>query len=107
MTSSRPPKIIKTDIEGNLKKNIVKFLKSKGCKVRINKQDATTSAAFPDLTFFLEGFYGMIETKAHKNSPWRPGQKEAIEFWDNWSWARGVYLENWEEVKKELEEILK
>lgn len=104
---SKPPKILKDDVEGKLKKDIVKFLKSKGCKVRINKQDATTASAFPDLTFFYEGFYGMIETKAHKSSKWRPGQKEAIEFWDNWSWARGVYLENWPEVQSELEDILK
>lgn len=107
MTSKKPPKLIRTDLEGNLKKDIVKFLKSKGCKVRINKQDATTARAWPDLTFYLEGFYGQIEVKAHKSSKWRPGQKESVEFWDKWSWARGVYAENWGEVKKELEEILK
>lgn len=103
----KPPKILKTDIEGNLKKDIVKFLKRKGCKVRINKQDATTSRGFPDITLYYEGFYGMIETKKHTNSPWRPGQKENIDFFNNWSWARGVWIENWPEVQKELEEILK
>lgn len=101
------PKLTRTDLEGNLKKQIVKFLKSKGCKVRINQQNATTELAFPDLTFFYEGFYGMIEVKKSAKARWRVGQKEAIEFWDSWSWARGVWPgECWEKVKKELEEIL-
>lgn len=103
----KPPKLLRTDLEGNLKKQIVKFLKSKGCKIRINQQNATTSLGFPDLTFYYEGFYGMIEVKKSAKAKWRPGQKENIEFYDNWSWARGIYPENWEEVKKELEVLLK
>lgn len=104
--ASRLPKLLRTDLEGNLKKKIARYLRSKGCEVWMNKQDATTSAARPDLTFFIDRFYGMIETKKHANSPWRPGQKESLEKWDKRSWARGVWWENWEEVKKELEQIL-
>lgn len=104
---TKPPKLIREDLEGKLKKEIIKYLKSRGCRVRVNKQDATTSNGFPDITFYFEGLYGMIETKKHTNSPWRPGQKENIEFFDNWSWARGVWWENWGEVRKELEQLLK
>lgn len=104
---SKPPKILRTDLEANLKKNIQKFLVSHGCKVRVNQQNATTRSGWPDLEFFFEGFYGMIEVKKHANSPWRPGQKENIEFFNNWSWARGIYQENWSDVQKELKEILK
>lgn len=104
---SKPPKLTRSDLESNIKKELEKFLKAKGCKVRINKQDATTRRGWPDMTFYYEGLYGMIETKKHANSPWRPGQKENIEFFNNWSWARGVYAENLDEVKQELEELLK
>lgn len=104
---SKPPKILKEDLEGKLKKEICKYLRSKGCKCYVNKQDATTPAGRPDLEFFFEGFYGMIETKKHANSPWRPGQKKNIEFFDKWSWAKGVWWENWLEVREELEELLK
>lgn len=104
--ASKPPKLLRTDLEGNLKKKIIAFLKRKGCKVRVNQQNATTESGFPDITFYFEGFYGMIEVKKSATARWRPGQKEAIEFWDNWSWGRGVYPECWEEVQKELEEIL-
>lgn len=103
----KPPKILRDDLEGKLKKDIEKFLKSKGCRYRVNQQNATTRAGWPDIEFFYEGFYGMIETKKHANSPWRPGQKENIEFFNNWSWARGVWWENLDEIKKELEQILK
>lgn len=79
---------------------IEKWLKRKGCRIH-------TCGAPYSLEFFYEGFYGMIETKKHANSPWRPGQKENIEFFNNWSWARGVWSENWPEIQKELDEILK
>lgn len=105
--TSKPPKILRSDLEGELKKKIIKYLKFKGCKVRVNKQDATTQAAFPDITFYFEGFYGMIEVKKSARAKWRPGQKEAIAFWDEWSWGRGIWPENWEATKKELEEVLK
>lgn len=105
--TGRPPKILRSDLESNLKKEIGKFLKSKGCRYRVNQQNATTRTGWPDLEFFYEGFYGMIETKKHANSPWRPGQKENIEFFNDWSWARGVWIENWPDVKKELEALLK
>lgn len=104
---TKPPKILRTDLEGKLKKEVEAFLKKRGCEVWVNKQDATTRASRPDLTFFFEGFYGMIETKKHANSPWRPGQKEALAKWNKRSWARGVWWENWAEVQKELEDILK
>lgn len=104
---TKPPKLVRTDLEGNLKKQIIKFLKAKGCKVRVNEQNATTAAAFPDLTFYYEGFYGMIEVKKSAKARWRPGQKQAIEFWDDWSWARGVWPENWPEIKRELEIMLR
>lgn len=84
----------------DLYKDLARWLKHKKCKV-------DTHSAPYSMTFYYEGLYGMIETKKHKSSKWRLGQKENIEFFNNWSWARGVYAENLEEVKAELEELLK
>lgn len=105
--ASKPPKILRTDLESNLKKTVHKYLRSKGCKVRANQQNATTASAWPDTTFYFEGFYGMLEFKKSARARWRPGQKEAIEFWDSWSYGRGVWPENWPEVRDELDRLLR
>lgn len=84
----------------SLYQDIVKWLKHKKCKVH-------TCEAPYGLTFFYEGFYGMIEVKKSARAKWRPGQKEAIAFWDEWSWGRGIWPENLDEVLAELDEILK
>jgi hypothetical protein len=57
--------------------------------------------------FFCKGaFYGWIEVKASKTSPFQPLQKEFIAKMDQWSWAKVCYPENWQEISNELYEIL-
>lgn len=92
--------------EGKLKTEVVKWLRAKGCFVWICKQDSTTQKGVADLFFCIEGMYGFLELKATKNSPRRPGQEAFIKKMDEWSYARMVYPENWNEVKKELEYML-
>lgn len=93
--------------EGKVKAEIVKWLRSKGCFVWICKQDSTTQKGASDLVFFFEGFYGWIEVKASKTAPRRPGQEAFVKKMDEWSWAKVVYPENWDETKRELESLLK
>lgn len=92
--------------ESRLQSEIRKYLKSKGCDVLIIKPQPGIPDGWEDITFFLEGFWGTIEVKASKTAPYRPLQKERLEKHSKWSWARGVYPENWQEVKAELEGIL-
>lgn len=81
-----------------IKREIVKWLKRKGC-VAIDIDGGM-------VVFFLEGFYGFIEVKKSKNAKLRPGQKEFIEKMDNWSYGKIIYPENWDEAKKELDALL-
>lgn len=92
--------------EAKLQDKIVKWLKSKGCKVIKYQQNATTRAGIPDLIALKEGLWVMIEVKAHRNSKKRPGQQENIDWANENSLGYFVYEENWDDVKKELEEIL-
>lgn len=97
-------------LEKNFQQTIVKWLRSKGAVVLKYQQNATTTAAIPDIVFLKDGFWGAIEVKKAKNSPFRPGQKEMVAKLDAMSWAKVVYggeNSNWEETKKELEEILR
>lgn len=88
----------KKDMAGDLEKQIRRFLKSKGCMLVETKNIS--------IFFVKEGFWGAIEVKKSKNAKVQPGQKENVEKMNEWSWARIVYPENWEEAKAELEEML-
>lgn len=59
-----------------------------------------------DIFFCKEGFYGFIEVKASKTAKFQPLQKEFVEKMNDWSWARIVYPENWQEIKTELDKLL-
>ena len=92
--------------ESDLQAKIIRYLKTKGCVALKYQQNATTIAGVADVVFFKEGFYGWIEVKRTKNASRRPGQEQFIQKMNEWSWARVVWPDNWEETKKDLEELL-
>ena len=92
--------------EANFQSKVVKWLKSQGCVVLKYEQNSTTHAGVADVFFCKEGFYGFIETKKNRNAKFQPLQKRFIEKMNEWSYGRVVYPENFDEIKKELKEIL-
>lgn len=92
--------------EAKFQAKIISWLKKQGCLPIKYEQNATTKAGIPDIIFFKEGFWGALEVKKSKTAKFQPLQKEMIAKMDEMSWARAVYPENWDEIKKELEEIL-
>lgn len=95
-------------IESILQSKIRKYLKDKGCYVLKTRPDARGGAptGCPDILFMLEGFWGAIEVKDSPKAPYRPLQRETLELFNNWSWAKRVDPTNWKEIKEELERIL-
>ena len=89
--------------ESEFEKEVVKYLKSKGCDVFKMRY---APEGTPDRLFLKEGFWGMLEVKKSKSAPFQPLQKEKIKKYNAMSYARATYPENWEEVKAELEKIL-
>lgn len=92
-------------IESKLQSEIIKWLKNKGCFV-MKCDGSGVPAGTSDILFCFEGFYGFIEVKAAKSSPFRPLQKEFLQLMSKWSWAKVVYPGNWDEIKSELEGML-
>lgn len=92
--------------ESAFEKKVTKFLKSKGCDVFKMRIAPGVAEGTPDRLFLKEGFWGFLEVKASKDAPFRPLQPEKIKKYNDWSYARATYPENWEEVKAELEGIL-
>lgn len=93
--------------ESVFQSKIIQWLKSQGCYVIKNSAVTGVPTGCPDLVFFKEGFYGFIEVKSSKKASFQPLQKETVQKFDAWSWARIVYPENWEETQIELAIILK
>ena len=92
--------------EADFQKEVLRWLRSKGCIALKYEANATTRVGIPDIFFCKEGFYGFLECKRSKNAPIRPGQKEFIEKVDDWSFGKIIYPENFDEIKKILEEML-
>lgn len=91
-------------LEKDFQKKVVQWLKKQGCFVM--KTDPSMHTGIADLFFCKEGFYGFIECKKSKTAKFRPGQKEFVDKMNDWSYATVAYPENWEQIKKELEEML-
>lgn len=92
--------------ESNLEKKVVRFLKSKGCKVYKMAANPGVPKGTPDRLFLKEGLWGFLEIKASRTSKYQPLQKEQIAFLNNWSYAKAVYPENWDEIREELDQML-
>lgn len=96
--------------ESDLQATIMHWLRGHGAVAFKYQQNATTRAALPDIFFVKDGFWGAIEVKKIKTSPFRPGQKKMVEKLDSMSWAKIVWggkNSNWPEVREELTEMLK
>lgn len=89
--------------ESAFEKEVVKFLKSKGCDVFKMRY---APEGTPDRLFLKEGFWGMLEVKKSKDAPFRPLQPEKLKRYNDWSYAKAVYPENWHEIQAELERML-
>lgn len=92
--------------ESNLQSKIRKYLKGKGCYVLVITGGPGIPDGCSDILFLLEGFWGAIEVKASPTAKWQPLQKETLEKFNAWSWARRVDPTNWLDVRAELELIL-
>lgn len=93
-------------MEAKVQSKVIKYLHDKGCVVIKTHPGLGTPTGTLDIVFFKEGFYGWLECKAKKNAKWQPLQKETLEKFNNWSWARALYPENYDEIIKELDTIL-
>lgn len=93
--------------EKQLQEKVRKWLKSKGCLVLVMSPAPGVPSGWPDIMFFYEGLYGALELKASKTAKKQPLQDYFVEKLSEWSYARFVWPENWDEVRAELDELLR
>lgn len=93
--------------ESSLQAKLIRYLKAKGCYVIKTTPGNGTPVGCPDIFFFCDGFWGAIEAKASRGAKFQPLQKVTIEKLDKMSWCRVVYPENYQEIRAELELLLR
>lgn len=93
--------------ESALQTKLANALRALGAKVI--KQDPTIGRqkGIPDLLIIKNGWWGMVECKAHKNSKHQPLQDDWIRWAQDNSYGRFIYKENYEEALAELKELLR
>jgi Holliday junction resolvase len=92
--------------ESKLQSELIKWLRSRGCFVFKVQAGPGVPTGTPDVFFCKEGFYGFCELKSSAKSKFQPLQKERLEKLHDWSWAKAVYPQNWQEIKIELDNLL-
>lgn len=93
-------------MEKRLQREIIQYLQRKGCYVL--KNDATYRQGVPDLSFWHPDLLGgMIEVKAHDNSPFQPLQLKTIQkLQDLGVFVCVISSENWVEWQVKFDQWL-
>lgn len=90
-------------MEAKTQSKLIQYLKTKGFYVIKTRPGPGVPIGCPDVLAFKEGFWCAFEVKASKTSKFRPRQKETVEKFNDWSYARVVYESNLAEIKKEVD----
>lgn len=102
--------------ESNFQKKVSLWLRQKGCFVLIISAGPGIPDGSPDIiALFPGGGWAALEAKAKYpyrkdgqplKGAFRPLQIPTIKKLDDMYYSKAVYPENWEEVKKELSQII-
>jgi hypothetical protein len=91
--------------EKTLQSEIINHLRGRGAYVL--KNDATYRQGVPDLSFWHPDLSGMLEIKAHENSPFQPLQEKTIAKLEAMGiFVRVIHSENWPEWKVNFDQWL-
>lgn len=94
-------------MEAKLQSKIIRHLKSKGCYVIKASASPGVPTGCPDIIALLDGGgWVAIEVKATAKSKFQPLQKETVDKLNNMYYSRVVHVDNWAEVKTELEGLI-
>jgi Holliday junction resolvase len=93
--------------ESSFQKKVKLWLKQKGCFVLVLSAYPGIPDGMPDILALIDGGgWIALECKASAKAKFRPLQKPTIDKLNRMFYAKAVYPENWEAVKRELEQII-
>ena len=94
--------------EQQLQTKVITWLKQKGCVCfKIPAGDQSVPTGVPDVLALIPGGgWAALEIKASKKARFQPLQKPWLEKLDKMFYSRVVCPENWDEIKKELVDMI-
>jgi len=93
--------------ESTFQNKVVGWLRQKGCYVLTTSPRPGIPDGCPDvIALFNGGGWAALEIKTGEHAKFQPLQKPTIEKLDKMYYSRAVWPKNWEEVKKELQQII-
>jgi Holliday junction resolvase len=93
--------------ESSFQSKVKKHLKDEGCYVLVLSSGPGIPDGMTDvLALCPSGRFIALECKASSTSGYRPLQKLTISKLNKMGYAKATYPENWEEIKKELQQII-
>lgn len=91
------------NVESKLQAEIIKFLKARGVYIINTRPQPGTPTGCPDIIGLYGGAWLAIEVKASLKSGFRPGQRQTLARFSDWSpFVYVAYPENWPEIKAGL-----
>ena len=93
--------------ESDFQRDLLRFLRLKGCFCIKLQAGPGVPTATPDILFCHYGFYGFIEVKLSKRSRLQPGQRESVAKLNEMSYAKIIYPENFSELEEDLWDLRK
>lgn len=91
--------------ESKLQAQIIRWLRDQGFFV-IKCQVPPAPMGCPDIFAVYESWWLGLEIKASKKSRKQVLQLETVEKLDDWSYCKFVSVDNWLEIKQEIEQML-
>lgn len=93
--------------EAKLQSVVSRWLKSKGCYVIKANAGPGVPVGCPDLVALIPGGgWVALEIKATANSKFQPLQKETVARLDEMYYSKVVHVDNWADIKAELEGLI-
>lgn len=90
--------------EAAFQNKVTKWLRQKGCYVIVT--DGRPGGVPDVIALFNGGGWAALEIKKSPKEKYQPLQKLTIAKMDKMFFSRAVWPENWEDIKKELAQII-
>ena len=93
-------------LENKFQANLIKKIKNRFPDCIVMKNDSSYIQGIPDLTILNGNKWATLENKRNEKATKQPNQEYYVNKMNNMSFSRFIFLENQDEILKELYEYL-
>lgn len=98
---------IKTVLERNFQRDLIKEIKKRFPNCIVCKMDPNYIQGIPDLLILIGNTWAALEVKRDQHAPHRPNQDYYVKLMNKMSFSKFIYPQNKEKVLDEMESAFK